>query len=174
VSTDVSKESVAPCIVRPYMNRDFDDYAETLLKTWPCENIQEATENAAIAVRRIKENEKEEIWVAEIEGRAVGFILLGFTRVWGRKGEAFREEAVGIDWFDVHTDFQRKGIGKELLRKAEDRGRKNGLHVLFMHTAVKNLGMINFASKNGFKFAEYLQEFWGKGTEDAYLLVKGL
>jgi len=112
--------------------------------------------------------------VADVEGRAVGFMLMGFTKVWGHKGEAFEQEAVGIDWFDVHPDFQDKGVGRELLRKAEERGRENGIRLLFMHTAVKNLSMINFASKNGFKFAKYLEEFWRKGTGDAFLLVKEL
>jgi len=31
---------------------------------------------------------------------------------------------------------------------------------------------VNFASKNGFKFAKHLKEFWGEGTGDAFLLVK--
>jgi len=160
--------------IRPYEDRDFDGYADTLLKTWPCDSIQEARENVVQAVNRIKTNEKEEIWVAEVEGRAIGFTLLGFTKIWGHRGESFGEEAVGIDWFDVHPDFQHKGIGKEMLRKAEERGREKGLHLLFMHTSVKNLAMINFASTNGFKFEKYLEEFWGKGTGDAFLLMKKL
>jgi len=105
--------------------------------------------------------------VAEIDGRAVGFMLLVFTKVWGHKGETFEEEAVGIDWLDVHRDFQRKGISGQMLRKREKRPNH-----LFMHVAVKNLAMINFASKNGFKFAKYSEEFWGKGTDDAFLLIK--
>ncbi len=165
-------ERAVCCIVRPYRDEDSDDYAETLLKTWPCEDIREARENVAIAVRRTKENGEEEIWVAQVKAKAVGFMLMGFTRIWGHKGEAFEQEAVGIDWFDVHPDYQHKGIGKELLRKAEERGREKELHRLFMHTAVNNLAMINFASRNGFKFAEYIEEFWGKGTGDAFLLVK--
>jgi len=127
-----------------------------------------------MAVKRVKDSENEEIWVAEVEGGAVGFILLGFTKVWGHMGEAFDEEAVGVNWFDVHPDFQNRGIGGALLRKAEERGREKGLHKVFMHTSVKNLSMINFASRNGFTFAKYLTEFWGQGTGDAFLLVKEL
>jgi len=114
------------CIIRPYSERDSDDYANTLLKTWPCDNIQEARENVIIAAKRIRESKNEELWVAEVEGRAVGFLLVEFTRAWGHKGEAFDQEAVGIDWFDINPEFQGKGISKQLLAKAEERGRARG------------------------------------------------
>jgi len=165
---------IVPSLIRPYRDTDFYDYAETLLHTWPCDDIQDARENVQQAIKRVKMNKNEEIWVAEVEGKAVGFILIGFTKVWGQKGESFENEAVCVNWFDVHPDYQRKGIAKGLLRKAEERGKENRLHQLFMHTSVKNLAMINFAAKNGFKFARYLEEFWGKGTGDAFLLTKDL
>jgi len=167
-------DGMAPSIIRAYHDRDFDDYAETLLGTLPCEDIGEARENVVIALGRTKEK-GEELWVAEVDGRAVGFMLLEFTRIWGHeRGEAFEVEAVCIDWLDVHTGFQRKGIGRELLRWAEARAAERGLHRIFAHTAVTNLPMVNFASKNGFRFEKYLEEFWGKGTGDAFLLVKEL
>jgi ribosomal protein S18 acetylase RimI-like enzyme len=157
------------------MEKDFDDYADALLRTWPCENVEEARDNVTIVVNKAKEGkEGEEIWVAEVEGRAMGFMLLEFTSVWGHAGEAFEEMAVCINWLDVHPDFQRQGIGKGLLQKAEERAKEKGLHRIFAHTATSNLAMINFASKNGFKFAKHLKEFWGKGTGDAFLLIKDL
>jgi len=161
--------------LRPYKDTDFEAYSETLLKTWPYDKIEDARESVAGAVKKLGGAKKEEIWVAEFEGEAAGFILLEFTRVWGSgENESFEKEAAGIDWFDVNPKFQRKGIGKELLRKAEERGREMGLGILFMHTATKNLPMINFASTSGFKFEKYLTEFWGKGTKDAFLLAKAL
>jgi len=159
-------------LIRRYRSTDFDDYAETLLRTWHCDDIQEARNNVEQAIKRVKANKNEEIWVAEVDGKAVGFILIGFTDIWGRKGESFEEEAVGIDWFDVHPDFQGKSISIELLHKAEERAREKGLHILFMHTSTRNLAMANFAARNGFKFKMYLEEFWGKGTDDAFLLVR--
>jgi len=159
-------------MIRPYSDRDFDDYVETLLRTWPCDDIREARDNVAIAL--IRRGEGGELWVAEVDGRGVGFMLLEFTKVWGREGEAFEGEGVCIDWFDVHPEFQRRGIGGALLQKAEARAVERGVDRLFAHTAVTNLAMVNFASKNGFKFAKHLKEFWGKGTGDAFLLVKDL
>jgi ribosomal protein S18 acetylase RimI-like enzyme len=160
-------------VIRPYSDQDFENYSTTLLKTWPCEGLQEARENVAAAVKRMKEG-KEELWVAEVEGKAMGFMSIEFTKIWGHAGEAFEEEAVGIDWFDVSPDSQRKGVGRELLLKAEERGKERGLSLLFTHTSVGNLGMINFASKNGFKFSKHLKDFWGEGTGDAFLLTKRL
>jgi len=162
------------CTIRPYSDKDFDDYAGTLVRTWPCEDIHEARQNVEMATRRVKVSKNEEIWVAELDGRAIGFVLFAFSAIWGQHGEAFDEEAVGIDWFDVHPDFQRKGIGRRLLQKAEERGRERGLRLIFLHTSTHNLVMMNFASKNGFRFEKFLKEFWSKGTEDAYLLVKRL
>ena len=88
---------------------------------------------------------------------------------------AFMEERTCyIGRLIVHPDFQNRGIGRALLRRAEERGGEKGLHKVFMHTSVKNLGMMNFASRNGFTFAKYLTEFWGQGTGDAFLLVREL
>lgn len=160
------------CIIRPYSEKDFDDYANTLLETWPCNNVKEARENASIAAKKARENQNVELWVAEVEGKAVGFILLEYTRVWGHRGESFDQEAVCIDWLDVHPGFQERRIAGQLLSKAQERGRARGLRLLFMHTSVKNLAMINFASKNGFKFEKYLKDFWGEGSGNAFLLTK--
>lgn len=160
------------CILRPYSEKDFDDYAKTLLETWPCDNMKETRLNASLAVKRTKENKNVELWVAEVDGRAVGFVLIEFTRFWSHRGEAFDQEAVYIDWLDVHPSFQGRGIAKQLLSKAEEIGRGRGFRLLFMHTNVQNLAMINFASKNCFKFEKYLKEFWGKGSGDAFLLTK--
>jgi len=63
VQADSLKESVASCTIRPYVDKDFDGYAETLLKTFPCEDIREARQNVRMAVERIKENEKRSGWL---------------------------------------------------------------------------------------------------------------
>ena len=46
------------CVLRPYLEKDFDDYAKTLLETWPCENIEEASGNASLAAKKARENKK--------------------------------------------------------------------------------------------------------------------
>lgn len=43
---------------------------------------------------------------------------------------------------------------------------------MFIHASVKNVAMLNFVSKNGFRFHRYLEDFWGEGTGATFLLVK--
>ena len=157
--------------VRRFSKRDFDDYAETLLRSWPCDDIEEARENVHMAVEQAERGEEYELWVAEFDRRAKGFMLLEFTRTWGRKGESFREKAAGINWLDVHPDSGRRGLGTSLVRKAVLRAKAKSLRRVFMHTAVTNLRAIYFATRNGFTLRRHLREFWGKGTADAFLLV---
>jgi len=160
--------------IRLFADRDFEDYAETLMRTWPCDDIEEARESVGIGVERARDSPDEEIWVAETGGRAVGFMILGFTKVWGNEGESFEETGVCVHWFDVHPEYQRRGIGQGLLNKARKRGRENRLGCIFMHTAVDNLPMVNLAAKNAFRFERLLKGFYKEGTSDAFLLVKGL
>ncbi|MGQ9513735.1 MAG: hypothetical protein ACUVTL_01565 [Thermoproteota archaeon] len=44
------------CVVRPYVEGYFDDYAETLLRTWPCEHVHEARNEVALALKQAGED----------------------------------------------------------------------------------------------------------------------
>jgi ribosomal protein S18 acetylase RimI-like enzyme len=77
-----------------------------------------------------------------------------------------------IDWFDVHPDFQRKGLGTLLLKKAEQTAQNKNVSSTYAVAAVDNEKMLNFSRKNGFKMSKRLKDFWGKGTGDAFLLTK--
>jgi len=158
--------------IRPYLDRDFDDYAQTLLRTLPCKNMNEARENVEIILKRVKE--REELWVAVLDEQAVGFALLDFTSVWGRNGESYEDEGVCVDWLDVHPAFQRKGIGLALIRKAEERGRERLLSRIFMHTSVDNAAMLCLSEKSAFSVARRLVLRWGDTDKDGVLLEKEL
>ena len=72
----------------------------------------------------------------------------------------------------IHPDYQKHGIGKALVKKAEERTKNLRFQTITIHTAASNQKMRRFAEKNGFDEVEYLPKFWGEGTEDAYLLSK--
>ena len=148
--------------IRAFSKRDVDAYAKTLLKTLPCDDIEEAQENVRIVMERLQEGERE-LWVAEIEGTAVGFMLLEFET---------EERNVEIDWFDIHPDYQEQGLGTVLVQKAEERVRYHQYTTVSLHTAASNQSMRSFAEKNGFSKFRVLPAFWGEGTEDAYLFQK--
>jgi len=148
--------------IRPFQQSDYELYAETLRLTLPCDDIEEAKKNVDIAMNRIK-NKNRELWVAEENSTAIGFMLLEFEP---------KSHNIEIDWFDVHPDHQRIGVGTVLVKKAEERARNLGYKTISLHTAVSNRKMRSFGRKNEFNEESRLPEFWGESTEDAYLLVK--
>ena len=155
-------------LIRPFEEKDTEDYAKTLLKTWPHDSIDDARKDVLIAQQWTEEKEYE-LWVATTDRQAVGFILITPEREWGPNGERFDQDALLIDWFDVHPEFQRQGVGTLLLKQAEKRGIEKGLSLIYAHTFVTNLPMLNFSSKHGFKFQEFIS-----GPTNRYLLVKHL
>ncbi len=148
--------------IRAFQHSDFEPYARTLLLTLPCDNLDEARENANIIMERL-EKEARELWVVESDNIPVGFMLLEFEA---------KDQNVEIDWFDIHPDYQRHGVGTALVQKAEERIKELRYRTITIHTAASNQKMRKFAEKNGFAEVECLPKFWGEGTEDAYLLLK--
>ena len=149
-------------LVRAFQKKDYESYAETLLLTLPCEGLDEARKNVDIAMNRLKRKMRE-LWVAEVDNVSVGFMLLELE---------IKECNIEIDWFDVHPNHQRIGVGTVLVKKAEERARNLGYKTISLHTAASNKKMRSFGRKNEFNEENRLHEFWGERTEDAYLLVK--
>ena len=65
----------------------------------------------------------QEVFVAEDEGRIVGFITLYIA-----------EGRVNIGWLGVHPEDQRKGIGSQLIKAAEDFSRQMEIDELAVYT----------------------------------------
>ena len=134
--------------VRRYRNQDFVDYAAALEKTtkWG----KKAT--GELKARLEKLRRQDQIWVAEIDVRCVGFMILA--------PEA--DGSLEIDWLDVHPDFQHTGIGTLLVQKAEKVAKAKGLTTLSIHSSDRNKVMQGFAEKNSFVQFERLKDFYGK------------
>ncbi len=158
--------------IRRYKDCDFNDYVSILEKTWPQshEDAKETIEN------RLKtlEDKGEQIWIAEIDGKAVGFILIYFENPPSPPELGLEGEWLVVDWFDVHPDFQRKGLGTLLLKKAEQIAKRRNVSAIYAVTAVDNEKMLNFSRKNRLKIIKRMKDFWGKGTGDAFLLTKSV
>jgi len=143
--------------IRRYESRDFVDYAATLEKTSSWER-RAATELKA-RLERLKR--REQVWVADVGNRGVGFMILSPND----------DGSLEVDWFDVHPDFQSTGIGTQLVEKAAKIAKTKQMNTLSVHASVTDQKMLDFAAKNGFQVFERIEDFHGKG-KDALRLKK--
>ena len=137
--------------IRRYEERDFKAYAGTLEKTtsWGDEAEEE------LAARIQKMTEKDEIWVAEADGKAVGFMILTPND----------DGTLEIDWLDVHPEFQRKKVATHLVAKAEEVVKARKAETLSVHTWKENSKMLAFLERNGFELFQTIANFYGKGKD---------
>ena len=137
--------------IRWYEERDFRAYVGTLEKTT---NWGDAAEEE-LAARIQKMTERDEIWVAEADSKAVGFMILTPND----------DGTLEVDWLDVHPYFQRKAVATSLVAKAEEIAKAKKVEALSVHTWMENKKMLAFLEKNGFKLFEKIADFYGKGKD---------
>jgi ribosomal protein S18 acetylase RimI-like enzyme len=137
--------------IRRYVERDFNAYVSTLEKTtsWGDEAEEE------LAARIQKMTEKDEIWVAEADPKAVGFMILTPND----------DGTLEIDWLDVHPEFQRRKAATNLVAKAAEIAKTRKVEALSVHTSVENNNMIAFLKINGFEVFKRIPNFYGKGKD---------
>jgi ribosomal protein S18 acetylase RimI-like enzyme len=143
--------------IRRYKSSDFVDYVATLEKTTSWGKCS----GSELKARLEKLTSKDQVWVAEIDSRAIGFIILVPNT----------DDSLEADWLDVHPSLQRMGVGTLLVKKAARIAKTRKMQALSVHTWPKNEKMINFAFKNGFEVFERIKDFYGRG-KDAIRLKK--
>lgn len=143
--------------VRKFEDRDFVDYALTLENT----TSWKKKAGGELKARLERLRPQEQVWVADIGERAVGFMILSPNS----------DDSLELDWLDVHPNFQRMGIGTLLLEKAENVAKSKNIEALSLHTGKTNKSMIDFAIKNRFEVFEKVKNFYGK-RKDALRLKK--
>ncbi len=155
---------------RRYEDDDFNDYVSVLERTWPLSR-EDAEETIRKRLESLSEK-NEQIWTAEIDRKAVGFMLIYTENPPCPPEFGLEGEWLVIDWLDIHPSFQRKGLGTLLLKTAEQSARDKSISSIYLVTAANNEKMLNFSRKNGFTIRKSMRDFWGKGTGDAFLLTK--
>lgn len=158
--------------IRRYEDRDFNEYVSILEKTWPLPR-KDSEETVRKRLETLSER-GEQIWAAEVNGKTVGFMLIYFENPPSSPELGLEGEWLVIDWFDVHPDFQHKGLGTLLLKRAEQIAQNKDVSSIYAVTSVDNEKMLNFSRKNGFKIIKRMKDFWGKGTGDAFLLTESV
>ncbi len=145
--------------LRKFEDRDFVDYALTLENT----TSWKKKAGGELKARLEKLRPEEQVWVADIGERAVGFMILSPNT----------DGSLEVDWLDVHPSFQHMGIGTLLVQKAESIAKTKNIEKLSVHTSETNKSMIGFADKNGFQVFERIKDFYGK-RKNAIRFRKGI
>lgn len=156
--------------IRLYGGADFKEYVAVLAKTWP----RAASDSEDIVRDRLKtlDEKGEQIWVAEANGKATGFMLIYFEDPPTPAELELKGKWLVVDWLDVHPDFQRRGLGTLLLKKAEEIARNRHVSSVYTVTSVDDEKMLGFSEKNHLKISKRIKDFWGAGTGDAFVLTK--
>jgi ribosomal protein S18 acetylase RimI-like enzyme len=99
--------------------------------------------------------------------------LRGFVIVLYKKGTV----VAGIETLDVDPMFQGNGIGKKLLKAAEEDMYANGIKNIRLEVSVGNSSAIELYEKSGFRKIRILKNYYTYeqyGTYDAYRMIKEL
>lgn len=102
-------------------------------------------------------------WVAHSENKIVGFLVLG------------REpQKVGhIVTIDVVEGRRGTGVGKALMKTAEDWAQREGLGIIYLETAEDNRTAQNFYTAHGYAKVEEIPNYYPNQTT-AWVMVKWL
>lgn len=100
----------------------------------------------------LEENKQKEgrIFIAEVDGKAVGFISLRIEL----KGEQILLpdiKSVLISDFIIHPEFRGKGIGKQLLQKAEEYAKEKNIKYIKLSVFAANTNAKDIYKNLGFK-----------------------
>ncbi|MCF6360106.1 MAG: GNAT family N-acetyltransferase [Cyclobacteriaceae bacterium] len=103
----------------------------------------------------------EDYYVIELNNKIIGCGGINY--------EPDKNAAI-ISWDIIHPDFQRKGLGKEILTYRIDRIKKMGI---YPQVIVRTSQFTNkFYEKNGFKLIETVKDYWAKGIDLYYMELK--
>ena len=99
--------------------------------------------------------------------------LRGFVIVLYKKGTV----VAGIETLNVDPVFQGNGIGKKLLKAAEEVMCSNGINKIRLEVSVGNISAVKLYEKSGFRKVKKLKNYYyykQYGSNDAYRMVKDL
>ncbi len=98
--------------------------------------------------------DKGECFVAEIEGKIIGTILL-YARGKNTPDYYKRDDVIVFGKFAVEPEYQCKGIGKMMMDYIEKYVKKKGIKELALDTAEQAQHLIEYYSNRGYRFVGY-------------------
>ena len=148
---------MVPINVRLYKDEDFSQVVDIAV-----EPLGQARSEAEGVISWASRDENAEVFVAETDGKIVGFLMLEWPGTgWNRVAE--------IGWIAVLPKYQRKGIGSNLIWDMVEYARNRGIRKVYVEPSVKNNAAIRFYVKNGFNF-EATRKDWYRDGEDSTIL----
>lgn len=103
--------------------------------------------------------------ISMVQGNPVGFVMIGAL-----PGDAEGETRAEVLAIAVTPEFQRRGIGDELLRLAQRKAEGIGEQSLFLHTAKENVAAQKLFLRNGYRPVGTKKGFYPSG-QDALMMV---
>ena len=94
--------------------------------------------------------EREEMYLAEVGGRSAGTLALQWSdeETWGN----VPEDAGYVHGLAIRRDFAGQGLGRELLRWAEDRAAASGKRYLRLDCVAENRALNEYYRRAGFVY----------------------
>ena len=112
---------------------------------------------------RFIQHKRSKTWVALSRDQIIGFVILNQE-----------PQMVGhIVTIDVVQSARGAGVGRALMKMAEDWARRRGLHLIYLETAEGNRLAQRFYLSRGYAKVEEIPEYYSSG-ETAWVMVKYL
>ena len=95
-------------------------------------------------------------WVAEDEGRVIGFAYGYFRDVPGQVLEKWKAGKVGyVGLMAVAPEYRRRGVGSSLLSKVQEELKKGGADMIMLDCPAEAVEARKLYEKTGFDFKSY-------------------
>ena len=121
-------------------------------------------------MRQLIESPDSATWIAE-DGPKAKIELIGFSIVEWPAGQG--ESVAYIQTLEVHPAFRGRGIGAELLVRAEESARSAGAPIIELHVDVENAAAIGLYESRGYA-RQGMEEHYYARHRAAFVYTKSL
>ena len=160
--------TIADLIIRPIMTGD-----EAFIRALSRRAFATYSRNPARLVGGMLDEEGAETVVAELGGAPVGFAVIGFEELLRDFGPWRRPMIARLNAIAVHPDAHGRGIGRRLLRRAEDLARTRGAVSMTLNTATTNRRALRLFEPAGYLGVVTLPNNYARG-QSAVAMFKPL
>lgn len=148
-------------IFRKYRKGDLDQLTELERRAFPVGPYTRSM------LRRVFNREDSTAIIAEEEGRIAGYVV----------SIPLDPESSDVESIAVDPDFQRTGLGSQLLHQIEDRMKKSGFIYAILEVRDRNLEAIAFYEKHGYEKLAHMPTYYHelfRNSKGAYRMRKKL